>query len=288
MKAVLEKIEPIFGNSFTVKQFDEKHSSNNKPYWHFHPEYEIVYISNGSGKRHIGDHLSYFEDGDLILLGPNLPHFGFSGENYAPHTEIVVQMQEDFLGKEFMNKPEMMAIKQLFDRSRQGISFKGDTRRNLGQRIEGLVQLDHFNRLLELLSILQELARSEEYELFNAIGFALEVSTKDQERIHTVYDYVATSFQEEVKLDEAAKLVSMTVPAFCRYFKKLTHKTFSQFVNEYRVNHACRLLADEDMSIALISLESGFNNLSHFNRQFKSITNLNPRDYRKNIKKLVD
>lgn len=286
-KATLEKIEPVFGSSFTIRRFDPGTACNHKPYWHFHPEYEIVYISNGRGKRHIGDHISFFEDGDLILLGPNLPHFGFSEEIYEPHVEIVVQMKEDFLGNTFIRKPEMGAIKQLFERSRHGISFAGGIREQVGSRLEGLHDKNSFDRLLELLSILQELAQSTEYETLNAEGFTLDVNAQDQGRINVVYKYVEQHFLDNTRLDEVARLVNMTTPAFCRYFKKLTRKTFSQFVNEYRIAHACRLLGDESLSIAAISFDSGFNNLSHFNRQFKAITSLSPREYRKNIKKVV-
>ena len=286
MKALFEKIEPVFGNSFTIRRFDHAPDVN-KPSWHFHPEYEIVYISNGRGKRHIGDHISYFEDGDLIFMGPNLPHFGFTEELYEEHSEIVVQMKEDFLGEAFLQKPEMAAIQQLFQRSRQGLSFGGETRRRVGRRLEEVMKMGHFERLLELLSILQELAHSEEYEMLNANGFAVEVNAQDQDRMESVFGYVGENFQEDANLDEAARRVNMTVPAFCRYFKKLTRKTFSQFVNEYRITHACRLLADDNLTIAGVSFESGFNNLSHFNRQFKNITGFSPRDYRQNIKKVV-
>ena len=259
----------------------------NRPHWHFHSEYEIEYISNGRGKRHIGDHISFFEDGDLIFLGPNLPHFGFTEELFEEHVEIVVQMKEDFLGQGFLSKPEMEAIKRLFELSRQGISFQGAIKEEVGNRLQNMMRLGSFDRLLELLSILHLMARSDEHKMLNASGFALEVNAQDQKRIEAVYDYVENNFQEDVNLDEAASRVNMTVPAFCRYFKKLTRKTFSQFVNEFRIAHACRLLGDENLTIAAVSFDSGFNNLSHFNRQFKSITGLSPRDYRKSLKKVV-
>lgn len=282
----MEKIEPAFGSSFTIRRFDDMEACN-RPHWHFHPEYEIVYISNGHGKRHIGDHISYYEDGDLIFLGPNLPHFGFAEELFEEHVEIVVQMKEDFLGQDFLGKPEMEAISRLFERSRKGISFGGELKQEVGRRLQSMMQLGGFERMLELLAILQLMARSTEYIPLNANGFALEVNAQDQRRIEAVYAYVESGFQEEINLDEAASRVSMTVPAFCRYFKKLTRKTFSQFVNEFRIAHACRLLGDDSLTIAAVSFDSGFNNLSHFNRQFKNITGISPRDYRKGLKKVV-
>ncbi len=284
MKATLEKIEPVFGNSFTIRQFTD---GSAKPFWHFHPEYEIVYISNGRGKRHIGDHISYYQDGDLIFLGPNLPHFAFTEELKEAHVEIVVQMKADFLGREFWQKPEMQAISSLFERSHQGLTFFGATKQIIGQRLINMMQLNSFDRLLELLSILNVMATSEDYNMLNANGLAVAVSSQDHERMETIYKYVQDRFQAEVSLDEVAQAVNMTVPAFCRYFKKLTRKTFTEFVNEIRIAHACRLLSDEHLSIAAVSFESGFNNLSHFNKQFKNITGESPRVYRKNLKKVV-
>ena len=284
MKATLEKIEPVFGNSFTIRQFTD---SNAKPFWHFHPEYEIVYISNGRGKRHIGDHISYYQNGDLIFLGPNLPHFAFTEELLEAHVEIVVQMKADFLGREFWQKPEVQAISSLFERSHQGLTFFGATKQIVGERLINMMQLNNFDRLLELLSILNVMATSEDYNILNASKLAVAVSSQDHERMETIYKYVQDHFQAEASLDEVAGAVSMTVPAFCRYFKKLTRKTFTEFVNEIRIAHACRLLGDEHLSIAAVSFESGFNNLSHFNKQFKNITGESPRAYRKNLKKVV-
>lgn len=286
MKPSLEKIEPVFGNSFTIRKFTDI-CYMDKPHWHFHPEYEIVYISNGRGKRHIGDHISYYEDGDLIFLGPNLPHLGFSEELYEEHVEVVVQMKEDFLGKDFLLRPEMQAIHQLFERSRLGLTFSDHTKWEIGQRLVRMVELSPFDRLIELLGVLNQMAHSNEYKILNANGFAIEVNAQDHDRMELVYGYVEENYQKTLQLDEVAEKVSMTVPAFCRYFKKLTNKTFTQFVNEFRVAHACRLLADDHLTIAGVSYESGFNNLSHFNKQFREITGVSPRDYRKNLKRLV-
>lgn len=284
MKAALEKIEPVFGNSFTIREFTD---SNQKPFWHFHPEYEIVYISKGRGKRHIGDHISYYEDGDLIFLGPNLPHFAFTEELFEEHVEVVIQMKADFLGRDFFERPELQAIRQLFERSEQGLIFTGETKKRVGERLQRMIQMSNFERLLELLSVLQDLATSKEYNILNVSNYALEVSSQDHDRMETVYNYVQENFQSDVHLDEVAKRASMTVPAFCRYFKKLTRKTFTEFVNEIRIAHACRLLGDEHLSISEVSFESGFNNLSHFNKQFKNITGASPREYRKSLKKVV-
>lgn len=286
MKAKLEKIEPGFGSSFTVRKFSRIKGST-KPDWHFHPEYEIVYISSGRGKRHIGDHISYFEAGDLIFLGPDLPHFGFTQESSEAHFEIVVQMKKEFLGKDFFSSPEMQMIQQLFERSKQGLSFSGQAKLEIGKRLEAMLEMEGFDRLMELLLVFQQMATSKEYKILNANGFALEVNTQDYERMEIILKYIEQEFQDRITLEDVAKRINMTVPAFCRYFKKLTQKTFTQYVNEYRVAYASRLLLNDHLSIAAVSFESGFNNLSHFNKQFKLITGSNPREYRQKHKKLV-
>lgn len=285
MKAQLEKIQPNFGSSFTVRKFEEGHS--NVAQWHFHPEYEIVYISNGRGKRHIASSLSYFEDGDLIFLGPNLPHYGFCNEMKEEHIEVVVQLKEDFLGSEFLTKPEMASIRQLFQRAKTGLSFHGNVKKEIGQQLLELTELDNFKKTVHLLDILQNLADAKDYSSLGAKGIAIEVQAQDQQRMDTIYQFVQQNFQNTISLTEVAEQVNMTVPAFCRYFKKLTHSTFTQFLNEYKISHACQLLGEADMTILAVSLESGFNNLSHFNKQFKEVTALTPSEYRDNLLKTV-
>jgi AraC-like DNA-binding protein/quercetin dioxygenase-like cupin family protein len=286
MKALLEKIDPIFGSSFTIREFTDLDPVY-KPFWHFHPEYEIVYISKGKGKRHIGNHISYYEDGDLIFLGPNLPHLGFTEGHFKDQVEIVLQMKEDFLGKGFLQAPEMRDIQHLFERSRKGLIFNGKTRDQIGQKLREMVRMEPFERMLALLQVLQFLAATDECDSLNADGFALEVQAQHLDRMQEVYHYVESHFQQEVSLEEAAKRTNMTVPAFCRYFKRITGKTFTHLVNEVRIAHACRLLNDEHLSIAAVSFDSGFNNLSHFNKQFKLVVGSSPRAFRQNLKQIV-
>lgn len=279
----LEQIKPNFGQSFTYKKFDEA-SSNNNPYWHFHPELELVYISSGSGKRHVGNHISYYNEGDLIFLGPNLPHYGFTDRFTGMESEIVVQMKSDFLGKDLLLAPEMEAVSNLFERSAGGLTFYGNIKREVGERLEELFYMNHFERLITLLKILNRLAKSEEFTLLNASTVSLIVDHKDSLRIDKVYKFIRSHFQEEsISLSEVSALVNMTVPSFCRFFKKNTNKTFTQFVNEFRVVHATKLLHESDEPIATICFDCGFNNFSHFNRHFKKITGKSPSQYRKEL-----
>jgi AraC-like DNA-binding protein len=286
-KPSFEKISPTLGGSFAVKQYKEPPPEARTPLWHFHPEIELVYVKGGSGKRHIGNHLSYYNDGELVLIGSMLPHLGFTDRLTGNESETIIQLREDFLGPEFFKSDEMYMISQLFERARAGISIQGSAKLTIGGRIENLPALDNFARLIELLCILQDLAWTTEYEILNADGYTFEVSNADSNRVNLIYDHVRTNFQRPIPLDEIASQVSMTIPAFCRYFKKLSGKTFTRFVNEFRIVHACKLLSEMPLSITDICFESGFNNFSHFNRLFKEMTGKNPSEYRKEFRQIL-
>jgi AraC-like DNA-binding protein len=279
----LEEVAPTFGQSFTMLKFD-KSFENKEPFWHFHPELELVYIADGTGKRHVGNHLSYYNNGDLILIGPNLPHFGFTDRLTGTRSEIVLQWKEDFLGTKILNLPETEHISNLFKRSQQGIVFSGNIKEEIGTRLEDLVHMEPFERLMGFIKILNKLSLSDEYRLLNASTVGLVVNLVDGQRIDTIYKYVRKHFMDdELPLKTVADLVNMTVPSFCRYFKKHTRKTFTQFVNEFRIVHATKLLSETDAPISDICFDSGFNNFSHFNRNFKKRTGKSPREYRNDL-----
>ena len=286
VKAEFETIQPSFGSSFFVKQFNNK-SLNKTPTWHFHPELELVYVSNGSGRRHIGQHLSYFKDGDLMLIGSNLPHFGFTDRLTGNASETIVQMKPDFLGTSFFSIPEMNTVHQLFEKSKMGIAFHGETKDRLGQKLSHLEQEPPHARLVSLIDILQALSVSSEYSLLNSEGIALEVNPQDNARMNTIFDFVRKNFKRSMTLEEVADLAHMTVPSFCRFFKKKSGKNFTRFVNEYRLVHATKLLTEETTSISEICLECGFNNFSHFNKAFKLFTGKSPSSYRNEVIKLI-
>lgn len=282
-KVVLETIEPDFGHSFTYQKFDAYRPNRNLG-WHYHPELELVYVNGGSGKRQIGSHVSYYTNGDLILIGSNLPHCGFTDACTGNTSESVVQMKTDFLGSDFFGIPEMRNVSQLFDRAQGGIAFGGRTKLKIGEKIEILEYQSDFQRLLSILNILNELGNSSEYQILNADHLSVETQTKENDRINLIFNYVKEHYQEPIGLEEMAELIHMTVPSFCRYFKKFTRKTFVQFVNEYRMVHASKLLSENELSVTEICFESGFNNFSHFNKSFKAFTGMNPSEYRNQLK----
>ncbi|WP_035335433.1 AraC family transcriptional regulator [Dokdonia sp. PRO95] len=286
-KPTFESITPDFGNSFTYQRFDEHHINDNS-LWHYHPEIELVYVNGGTGRRQVGSNLSYYTWGTLILVGSNLPHCGFTDELTGNKSETVIHMKKDFLGDTFFNLPEMAAIKRLLQVAQRGIVFSGETKNRVGAMMESMEHQSDFNRLMTQITVLNELATTKEFRILNADGFSLLSDVKDNNRINEVFNYVKTHFKEEIPLEKMADITNLTIPSFCRYFKKITHKTFTQFVNEYRLVHASRLLAEQPMSITQVCFESGFNNFSHFNKKFKAFTGQNPSDYRKELRTVLE
>jgi AraC-like DNA-binding protein len=287
IKPKFEKIVPDFGSSFSYRNYNKSHQNKNQTFWHYHPEVELVYVNGGSGKRQIGSHISHYREGDLILIGSGLPHCGFTDNLIGDQNESVIQIKPDFLGSSFFDIPEMKNTKSLLETSRMGIVYHGQDKRSIGKEIEGLDQQNNFEKLLGLLKIFQLLAEAENYTILNAQGFILEAEIQDNNRINVLFNFVKEEFKRSIPLEEIAGMTNMTVPSFCRYFKKMTGKTFIQFVNEYRLVHAAKLLHEEQISILDVCFESGFNNFSHFNKQFKKFTGKSPSEYRNELKYAV-
>lgn len=285
-KPILEKINTGFESSILVKQHTE-FEENLKPFWHFHPELELVYVNKGRGKRHIGNHLSYFNNSQLLLIGSNLPHNGFTDRLTTNGSQTLVQFRDDFMGKEFFEVPEMRSVKDLLDRSKKGVLFGIPTKQKLGKKIQKLTEKKGFQQILFFLEILHQLAKTDDYSLLNVDGYAFETEPQDSSKIDSIYKHINDNFKNHISLDEIADVASMTVPAFCRYFKKVTGKTFTKLVNEYRVVHATKLLYESQMSITDIAYECGFNNFSHFNKLFKENTGKNASKYRSEMKKFI-
>lgn len=278
-KPKLKKISPDFGKSLLVKKHVE-FKKQIQAFWHFHPEIELIYVNKGKGKRHIGNHLSYFNNSQLLLIGSNLPHNGFTDRLTTNGSETLIQFHPDFLGTSFFNIPEMKKINNLLEKAKKGLLFGIKTKEKLGNKIEKIAEKEGFKQILILLEILNTLSKADDYTILNADGYILETQPQDSSKIDVIFKFVNENFNRHITLDEIAELVSMTVPAFCRFFKKTTGKTFTKMVNEYRVVHATKLLSESKMSISEISFECGFNNFSHFNKLFKEFTGKPASKYR--------
>ena len=284
IKADLENIQ-FENKSFYYKIFDINNHKPNHKYqkWHYHPEIELVYVSNGEGKRQVGLHLSNYSDGDLVLIGSNVPHTGFTEYFDQERKEVVIQFKPEFLGNSIESVFEFKKISKLLELSKQGLVFHGETKKNIGISMLGLQYESNFQQLLTLIRILESLASSDEFTILNKDDFSKSNSIIENERINKIFNYIKINYKDKVCLEEASNLICMTKPSFCRYFKKHTGKRFTEFLNEYRINNALKLLAQTEMDIKNICYECGFNNFSHFNRLFKNTLNLTPSEYRKKI-----
>ncbi|TCS84934.1 AraC-like DNA-binding protein [Anseongella ginsenosidimutans] len=283
MKAILQKVPVSPDSSFAVQEF---RSSYFDVPWHFHPEYELVLVIKSEGKRFVGDHIANFAPGDLVLLGSNLPHWYRNDAAYYqndPNLEavsIVVQFTRGFIGDAFLQSPEAQKIRQLFDRAAMGLEIGGEARDRVSSMMKEFHSLEGMNKLLQLLTILNHLASSGECSALSHQQLT-KLNIEDSKRINKIYEYVMQHFTEPISTEDVSNQVNMCSAAFCRYFKKRTQKTFITFLNEIRVGHACRLLANHDLHITEICYKSGYNNVSHFNRQFKALKNMTPQAFRK-------
>lgn len=276
----LELMKPLLGNSFSVKHYLVNDSNNRATFWHFHPELEIVYVKGGSGVRHVGNHMSYYEDGDLVLIGSNLPHNGFTNKFTGNSEEVVIHFDKNFAGKGFWNIPEMSSIKKLIHLSSNGLSFHGESKNRIGNMIKSLSSMNEIERLLKFIGILESMAKSNDIEILNTEAYSSKFNNKKTEKASKVFQYIRDHYADPINLKEIAAISSMTVPSFCRYFKNMSDKTFTQFLNDYRIIKSCKLLRESEHTIRDIALMVGYNSIAHFNKHFKLLTRKTPKEYR--------
>ena len=284
MKSALQKSPIPDSHAFLVKELKEPFFDHQ---WHFHPEFQLFMVLEGTGTRFIGDHVQPFKEGDMVFTGPNLPHLWRSDHKYFKATEelkvhgIVIYFHEDFFGKEFLEKEEMLQVQQLFYLARRGMEIVGSTAVQIAKLMKELLTLSGFERVVTLMQILNILAHTSDYKFLSSSGYINSQRKTDSERMNKVHTYIMEHFNQKISLEEAAAIANMTSSSFSRYFKTHANKTFSDFVSEIRVGHACKLLMENNMAISQVCYECGFQTLSNFNRQFKNLTRYSPREYRK-------
>ncbi len=282
MKPIFEKILPAQGSSINLFSCYGE-SICPASFWHFHPEYELVYIKKGRGTRHIHHHLSNYQDGDLLFLGPNIPHAPFGNTEYPDNVEIVLQFPAELLPPSLLKLPEFHAIDKLLRLSRKGLSYPWQTKEKIGKLLGRMLELDHFARFMALLDLLHTLAHCDDYTCLNVGAVVLETHSPDYQRINRIYEYVHEQYAEPIRLEEMSALVGLTETAFCRFFKQVTGNSFIAFLNEYRIYRACELLSQAELSITEVMDACGFNDLSYFSRLFKRLLGDSPREYRKKV-----
>lgn len=285
----LHKLPLTSDSSFVYKKWDCSYFD--KP-WHFHQEFELVLIDKGTGTRFIGDSVSYFQEGDLTLIGSNIPHlFRNEDKYYAKKNKtkvgsIFIHFTNDFLGDRFFNIPEMVLVNRLLNKSSLALSIYGGTKSYVVDRLYRMIDEDPSCRLLSLLQILVKLSMSRDLKPLLSTGYSVN-NSGDTKKINIIFEFILKNFTEKIYEGDIASKLNMSDASFSRYFKHHTRKTFIEFVTEIRIGYACRLMMENNHSISEICYLSGFENLSNFYRHFKRIVGTIPKEYKNRFLKAI-
>lgn len=291
MKPTLRKSIPQPEYSYVVRK---DVGVNIRTDWHYHPEYELVCVRKSRGTWLVGDYVGPFKSGDVILMGPNLPHsyrhdleFITAGSRAEPGEVTAVLFLKEILGASFLELPETKGIKHTLLLSSRGLKLTGKARLEAGKILDRIQQASPGRRLIDTLSILQLITDTNEYQVLASSGFSHEYDKIDNARISAILEYTFNNYQNPITVEEVATMINMGKHSFCRYFKEKTKKTYMQFLMEVRIGKACRLLIEEDMNITEVCYSCGYNGISHFNHQFKAIKNQSPYEYKRRYTNLL-
>lgn len=282
-KPVLEKITYVGDHSFAIR---EDILPFIKIPLHLHPEYELTFVIESYGTRVIGDSIENFESGDLIFIGPNIPHFWrndklfYENKNEQKVRLLVVHFPEDFLGTNFFEVPELHEIKKFLLKSQRGVRIFGETSYFVKEQMIKMFRERGFPRLMMLLSILERLSKSRDVHFLASDGYKNSINQLDADRINQIYEYIVDNFSEDIGLDDLSAHVNMSPSSLCRYLRNHTGKSFKQMLTEMRIGRACKEILETEKTIAQIAYENGYNNLSNFNRRFREVKKLSPVEFR--------
>ena len=284
MRPQLLKVSREPGHSFSVRR-DLVPYVNNR--WHFHAEVELIHFKKGQGTQFVGDNIKRFKAGDVGLVGANLPHYWrfddpYFDEDAEASTDVcVAHFGENFWGEAFLHLPENIHLKSLLDKAKRGLQVEGEARKRVAGLLEKLLEADGMPRVLLLLEALYILSESEQLQSLSSMGFKHNLPDAEHERVNLIYEYSLKHFKRAIQLEEIAMVANISPNSFCRFFKSRTRKTYSRFLIEIRVGHACKLLIENNLSIKQVCYESGFNNFTSFYKYFKLITGKSPLGYQR-------
>lgn len=288
-KSIYFQIPKIDQEGFVVEYDDLDHFYDKL---HHHPELQLIYIIEGSGDLFVGDSITPFENGSLFLIGSNQSHLFKSDSAYFDEDcekssrSISIFFHKSSLGEGFFDISETIAIRNLINRADRSLKFQEEKAHFFGEQMKKLVNISGFDRFLMILSILHNLSETDKYQYLTTISHSQPPSDKESERINNVIKYILDNYKEDIPLETIAEVANYSKAAFCRFFKERTRKTFSEFLNEVRVSQSCKLLRNTDLNVSQICYESGYNNVSNFNRQFKKLTGTTPKSYSKKCDRL--
>ncbi len=284
MKPQLLKVSTTPTQSFSVRR-DLVPYMNNK--WHYHPEIELIHLKKGVGTQFIGDNIKSFRSGDIVLVGPHLAHYWrfddcyFKDQSNVQADVRVAHFSENFWGDQFLNLPENKAIKFLLENSRRGLQVNGKIKVKVAGLLERMLESDGASRIILLMEALNLIANCNQTVKLSSIGFKQDYDETSNIKINAIYNFTLENFRRKIHLEEIASVAVISPNSFCRYFKSKTGKTYSRFLTEIKVGHACRLLIDNKLNIKQLCYESGFNNMASFHKYFKITTGKSPLSYQR-------
>ncbi|QJD97265.1 AraC family transcriptional regulator [Mucilaginibacter robiniae] len=285
MKPLYRKLPGQTENSFNIWH-DVKPNFGNV--WHYHPELELHYTIKGEGVRFIGDNISNFSSGELVLLGQNLPHAWRCREEYYQQNSnlnieaIVIQFLPTCLGRDILMLPEAYLLPKLFEKAKSGMIIRGETKEKVTQLMHAALEATNLDRIIIMLSILKHLADAPDYKpIVNDLNAFQHPSEMDDLRLSNIYTHTLSNYKRDISLKEISLISNLSITSFCRYFKLMTNKTYYDFLIEIRISHACRLLVENKLTTEVICFNCGFNNVSNFYRHFKKIKGVTPAEYKR-------
>ncbi len=280
MKPLFLKIES--SNVYTIRE--QLVSYINSRYY-YHPQIELVYSEKSDGMCIIGDKVQIVNEGDIFMLGENLPHLFRNDEKYTDKKlkvrVIVLHFLPDFGGKDFLELPDMRNIKLLLKKAERGILVEGKTRTEVGKIMKQMLTEKGPGKMILLLQALTLISNSRDNKMILPIGFQPQINEQNEDRINDVYSFTMQHFNQKIHTKQIASVAHLSEHSFCRYFKSKTGKTYTNFLHEIRIKHACKLLIESKLSISQIINECGFVNYANFFRYFKMLTGKTPAEYQK-------
>ena len=257
--------------------------------WHFHDEFELMYIIKGEGVRIVGDRMDYFNKEELVFLGSGVPHV-FKNDKNASQNEvdyIVVKFNRIIGGQDLFKIPELAPINRFLKRAGKGLIFSDTTVMKLKKQLIKLAKSKNEDRIILLLKVLKILSAQEDYNELSTDTFLLKNTSAGEDRTKKVINYISENYNKNISLEDLASISYMTTNSFCRYFKNRTGKTAFQFIREFRINKACQMLINGEKNISQICFDTGFNSLSSFNRVFKSLKLISATEYKSKYSNLT-
>lgn len=289
MSALLEQVLLNVDESFFIGIFQD---NLEKSTWHYHNNYEISFITEGSGKRIVADSIEDFQPGDLVFLGKNLPHVWIADKGQGIWSNrtlemVFLQFTEKVLCSQLLSLPEFCYVAKALSLSELGIQIVGQTLNEVSELMLQMPYLKGFDRMLHFFKMMDIIGKSESHIYLASKEYLKTKFTPGNNRISTIHEYLMNNYREEIDLERLAGMVNMAEGSLCRFFKQNMGLTIFEYLNKIKVEFACKLLMDPSLSILEVCLDSGFNNLSHFNKQFRKSTGVTPSEYRMRFKELM-